>query len=201
MNLLTQNSKIKDTGKKHGVRLYNFTIPAFQDPESGRRTCPFAGACAKFCYARKGFYAFKNTKSAHAKRYYATKADDFAERMIAEIKKVRADIVRIHDAGDYYSREYRDKWLHVMQELPNVRFYSYTKSHTLFDEVSLPSNFDLIKSEGGTMDNLIQDTDRHSRIFDTAQALQDAGYHDASHDDLAATKWYNTNPRIGLIIH
>jgi len=178
MNLLTQNSKIKETGTKHGVRLFNFTIPAFEDPETGRRTCPFAGACAKFCYARKGFYAFKNTKSAHAKRYYATKADDFVERMVAEIKKRKADVIRVHDAGDYYSKEYRDKWLQVAQELPSVRFYSYT-----------------------TKDHLIQDTDRHSRIFDTAEALQAAGYHDASKDDLAATKWYNDNPRIGLVIH
>jgi len=201
MQLLTQNSKIKETGTKHGVRLFNFTIPAFQDPESGKRTCPFAGSCAKICYARKGFYAFGNVKSAHAKRYYATKSEDFTDRMIAEIKKRKVDIVRIHDAGDYYSRSYRDKWLQVMQELPDVRFYSYTKSHTLFDEVTLPSNFDLIKSEGGTMDNLIKPTDRHSRIFDTSQSLQDAGYHDASHDDLAATKWFNSNPKIGLIIH
>ena len=56
MELLTQNSKLKKTSKEFGKRVFNFGIPAFADPETGKRTCPFAGSCAKICYARKGAY-------------------------------------------------------------------------------------------------------------------------------------------------
>lgn len=52
MNLLTQNSKIKKTSKKLEVRLFNFGIPAYKSA-SGKITCPFAGDCVKFCYAKK----------------------------------------------------------------------------------------------------------------------------------------------------
>ena len=55
MNLLTQNSKIKKTSKKLEVRLFNFGIPAYKSA-SGKITCPFAGDCVKFCYAKKGAY-------------------------------------------------------------------------------------------------------------------------------------------------
>ena len=57
MNLLTQNSKLKKTSKAVGLKVMNFGIPALVDPESGRRTCPFAGSCAKYCYAQKGAYS------------------------------------------------------------------------------------------------------------------------------------------------
>ena len=200
--LLTQNSKLRKTSKELGKRVFNFGIPAFVDPDTGKRTCPFAGACAKFCYARKGAYIWSNVTPAFVRRYKATKQDDFVTVMAAEITKKRADYIRIHDSGDFYSPAYYAKWIEIAQALPDVRFYAYTKSLPIVEGVERPENFDLIYSEGGTLDHQIKtDTQRHSRIFDSLDALLSAGYVDTSKFDLFATKWFSNNHRIGLVMH
>ena len=61
---------------------------------------------------------------------------------------------------------------------------------------------DLIFSLGSTNDELIdQETERHSKIFYSAEEMIDQGYTDASEYDLLATKWFTENNKIGLIIH
>ena len=89
-HLITQNAKLKKTSKLIGLRVFNFGIPAFEDA-NGKRTCPFAGSCAKFCYAQKGAYSWSNVKPAFQFRYLATKSNDFVDDMIAEIKKKKVD--------------------------------------------------------------------------------------------------------------
>lgn len=199
--LITQNGKLKKTSKLTGLRVYNFGIPAFQD-EDGKRTCPFAGACAKFCYAQKGAYVWSNVSPAFQFRYLATKCDSFVDKMTAELIKKRVDILRVHDSGDYYSKKYIDKWLTIAKRLPNVRFYSYTKSIPLFLDLDIPDNYDIIFSEGGTRDDLINyHHHRHARIFDDYDAMNQAGYVNAMESDLMATKWFNDSNKVGLVMH
>lgn len=192
MQLLTQNSKLKNTSKLNGIRVFNFGIPA-QD------TCLWAGDCKKYCYASKGAYIWSNVKPAFERRYEITKQPDFHKVMIAEIIKRKADVIRIHDSGDFYSREYLHKWFKVMESLPNVSFYAYSKSLPLLQGERLPDNFTLIKSEGGKRDDLIDaSVDRHARIFKTEAELIAHGYANASENDLIAI---GNNPKIGLIAH
>lgn len=192
MELLTQNSKLKKTSKTTGLRVFNFGIPA-QD------TCLWAGECKKYCYASKGAYIWSNVKPAFQRRLDATKQDDFPQVMIAEITKRKASVIRIHDSGDFYSREYLMKWFKIMESLPNVIFYAYSKSLPLFKGEKLPANFTLIKSEGGKRDDLIDPSvDRHARIFKTEAELIAEGYANASENDLIAI---GSNPKIGLLAH
>ena len=192
MELLTQNSKLKKTSKLNNLRVFNFGIPA-------QNTCIWAGECKKFCYASKGAYIWSNVKPAFQRRYETTKQDNFPQLMIAEIIKKKASHIRIHDSGDFYSKEYLHKWFKVMDSLPEVTFYAYSKSLPLFEGVKLPKNFVLIKSEGGKRDDLINPTtDRHARIFKTEQDLLNAGYVNASENDLKAI---GDNFKIGLIAH
>lgn len=201
MNLITQNSKLKSTSKEMGLRVFNFGIPAYKSA-TGKLTCPFADKCVKYCYAQKGAYIWGNVKPAFERRYEATKQDDFVEIMIEEIVKKKVDYLRIHDSGDYYSNEYIYKWFAIANALPHVRFYSYTKSIPLFLQKTIPENMDIIFSEGSKKDELINvNIHRHSRIFSDKSELENAGYVDASKNDLMATKWFNTNNKIGLIFH
>jgi len=201
MNLLTQNSKIKKTSKKFGVRLFNFGIPAYKSV-SGKITCPFAGDCVKFCYAKKGAYIWSNVKPAFEKRYELTRTDDFVNKMNEEIAKKKPDYVRVHDSGDYYSPAYLRKWLTVAIHNPRVRFYSYTNSIEMLKSVTLPANYDIIFSDSGKQKHLIDEKkDRHTRIFHDHSELISAGYVDSSEYDLMATKWFNKNHKIGLIFH
>jgi len=184
LRLLSRNSKIKKSGSK----VYNFGIPA-QD------TCIGATICKKYCYASKGAYTWPVVKAAYERRLAATKRDDFPEVIMDEIIMSQASHIRIHDAGDFYSREYLAKWLTVADALPHVKFYCYTKSIPLFEGQSLPENFTAIYSLGGRWDRLI-DTSKHThaKIFD---GTIPRSYIDASQNDLMAL----TGKNIGLSMH
>ena len=202
MNLLTQNSKLKRTSKELGVRVFNFGIPAYKSA-SGKLTCPFAGECIKFCYAKKGAYIWSNVQPAFEKRYQLSKTNKFVPAMIDEIVNKRPDYVRVHDSGDYYSKQYLQKWLRIAKTFPEVNFYSYTNCIKMFKDIKLPSNYDIIFSDSGKQKHLIdQSKDRHTKIFHSHTELISSNYIDASKIDLYATKWFNKdNINVGLLAH
>jgi hypothetical protein len=202
MELLTQNSKIKKTSKKFGVRLFNFGITAYKSQKTGKMICPFADKCVKYCYAQKGAYIWSNVSPVFEKRYEATLREDFVDIMSTEIRKKRADFVRVHDSGDFYSPVYLQKWFDIAKQNPSVNFYAYTNSLNMVRSVERPENFDFIFSDGGKLAHTIdQDMERHSKVFDTKEELLSAGYVDTSEYDLYATKWYNATGKVGLIKH
>ena len=202
MNLLTQNSKLKKTSKSLGLRVFNFGIPAYKSA-SGKLTCPFADACVKFCYAKKGAYIWSNVQPAFEKRYQLSKTNKFIPAMIDEIVNKRPDYVRVHDSGDYYSKQYLQKWLRIAKTFPEVNFYSYTNCIKMFKDIELPSNYDIIFSDSGKQKHLIdQSRDRHTKIFHSHTELISSDYIDASKIDLYATKWFNKdNINVGLLAH
>lgn len=184
------------------MRLFNWTLPAYKS-KSGKVICRSAGECAKFCYARKGAYIWSNVNKAHEERYEFSKTDQFVDAMIAAIKQKRADYIRVHDAGDYYSTEYAMKWIAIAKALPNVRFYSYTNEVNTALKLDFPENFDFIFSDSGKQTHLVDKRKhRHTAIFKTSSDLLSAGYVNASEYDLYATKWFSPdNKRVGLIYH
>lgn len=205
MNILTQNGKLKKTSKATGLRCFNFSIPAYKSI-SGKVTCPFAKDCVKYCYAQKAFYKMPRNMQYQETRYNLTKRADFEQVMIREIVAKRADVIRIHDSGDFYSIAYIKKWFNIAKELPEVRFYAYTKSIPLFKQPEIndntPDNIDIIFSEGSKCDGLINlKKDRHARIFTNHEALLSAGYVSSMDNDLLATKWFTDSNKIGLIYH
>ena len=201
MNLLTQNSKLKKTSKELKLRVFNFGIPAYKSA-SGKLTCPMAGPCVKFCYAKKGAYIWSNVKPAFEKRYQLTKTDQFVDAMNAEIAKKKPDYVRVHDSGDYYSRAYLKKWIQIAIHNPSVRFYSYTNMVDMMLKASLPDNYDIIFSDSGKQKNLIDTRKhRHTKIFSSHSDMASEGYTDASSVDLMATKWFNKTHKVGLVFH
>jgi hypothetical protein len=193
---LVRNSKIKKSAK----RTFNFGIPAYQS-NTGLKTCPNAGACAKGCYALAGAYRFSNVAQAFERRLTATQSDNFIISMLADIDKQRAERVRIHDSGDFYNEEYLNRWIKIIEARPSVLFYAYTKMISMIKrrQKDLPKNLTIIFSFGGTEDRLIDvDKDRHSLVFESVEQLQACGYADASNqDDIALGE----NPKIGLVYH
>lgn len=188
--MLTQNSKLKKTSLVNNAKVYNFGIPA-------KETCFAALTCKAYCYADKGMYLF--AKKAQYSRLEKTKTDEFALEMLTEIIELGLSYVRIHDSGDFYSREYLHKWFKIIEALPHVTFYAYTKSIPLFIGERLPSNLTLIYSYGGKYDHMIDPAaHRHAKIFKTLDEMKQAGYANASDNDLVAI---GENIRVGLLIH
>ena len=201
MQLLTQNGKLKKTSKLMGFKVVNFGLPAYKSI-TGRVICPMADGCIKFCYARKGAYIWGNVKPAFEKRYELSKTDDFISAIHTEIQRKKPKFVRVHDSGDYYSREYLAKWFQIAKQNPQVNFYSYTNMIDMVKKADIPSNYDFIFSNSGKQVDLIDKSiDRHTEIFKTADELVAAGYANASENDLYATRWFNKTNKVGLIYH
>ena len=221
--LLTQNAELKRAGvcnwslPAHVVQLSN-----------GQRfnVCPRAGACGRVCYAKFGTYQFSNVKARHLLNleYVLEAPDDWQRQMIDEVHHKRFNAsgvrhnlpydrtdmwlskwitfggtaVRIHDGGDFFSSDYIDRWVTIADTTPHVLFYAYTKEVAAFKGRSLPRNFRLIYSLGGTEDHLVDlETDRHADVFPTLEALEGAGYFDQSDNDLLAIVAPHT--KIGIV--
>ncbi len=196
--------------------IFTWSIPALSTPTDFGfvTTCPNAGACAALCYARNGTYQFQNVRAAHRRNLEGFLKDPvgWVSRMIAELAHrryrptgrrhgwdwpVREDFaawretggrsVRIHDAGDFFSRDYLLAWAAVAASAPDVLFYAYTKEVELVKATTLPANFVMIYSLGGKQDRLVDlEQDRHADVFPSLEALEAAGYSDQAENDLMA---------------
>ena len=76
---------------------------------------------------------------------------------IPEIPK-KADAIRIHMSGDFYSQEYFDMWLEICNNHKDVEFWAYTKSVNYWVSRlgDIPNNLTLTASIGGKQDELIE---------------------------------------------
>ena len=201
INLLTQNSDLKKGG------IYGWTLPAHWVKLSDgtkMNTCPNAGVCAAFCYAKSGTYNFSNVKKAHVEKLELVllQRQEWKRLMNEELskKKYQGKYIRVHDAGDFFSPDYALDWLEIAEQNPQCIFYSYTKEVNLFKSLltgKIPSNFIVIFSLGGRQDHLVdKQNDRHSDVFPNYEEMISAGYNDIADDDKQAA--INPNFKVGL---
>lgn len=205
--MIASNTKLRKS------RIHQFSLPAFKASVivGGKlttiKTCPSAGECGTFCYASQGTYLFNCSMVAHARnlQHYLTNTGDFKSQLINEISKIRKlRAFRIHDSGDFFSRQYALDWFEVINALPNVQFYAYTKMVPLFNrfksEGLIPKNLSIIYSFGGKHDHLIDlNVDRHSKVFSSHEEMVESGYSDTTDTDTNAAD--PTKRCIGLVYH
>lgn len=198
MKLFTQNKDLKKSG------IYGWTLPAhWVTLTDGTKfnTCPNAGICAAFCYAKNGTYMFSNVIKAHIEKLelVLNNREEWI-RLINEelkLKKYENKYIRIHDAGDFFNLQYAQDWIDISKANPQCTFYTYTKEVSMFKSLSLPDNFITIFSFGGREDHLIdRETDRHSDVFPNYDEMIEAGYNDIGDDDSQAAM--NPNHKVGL---
>jgi hypothetical protein len=162
--ILGANAKMAKS-KKEGAITYDLTLPALSgivvDEEATQEqgnpvfveitTCPGAGECQLYCYARKGGYVMfpaPSMSAARALNFLVNHPQDYMEMFDNEVKaaKERADragitlLVRIHDAGDFFSKEYYNLAMNVAKNNPDVRFYFYTKMGDVVTDPNSPAN-------------------------------------------------------------
>jgi hypothetical protein len=202
------NAKLlKTSGGKY--RVVGFGLPADVDfTVNGKKhnTCPGAKACRAVCYAKQGTYRFKNVIKARNHNLDLSQNDNFADLIIADLaslvvktprKRKPYNVVRLHDAGDFYSQAYLDAWCKVAAAYPTVIFYAYTKSLHL-DLSGAPSNLRITQSLGGKHDKLVNLGKPHSRIFTTHEARERESYVDGNVSDIPAIEG---DISIGLVYH
>lgn len=84
--------------------------------------------CRSHCYAVR-YAQYRTTAQAKYQRNLElSRLPDFAQRLRYFILNEDIRVVRIHTGGDYFSAGYARKWLQVIRWLPQVKFYTYTRS-------------------------------------------------------------------------
>jgi hypothetical protein len=130
---------------------------AFVDRETGQMT---NGPKQKFrCYS-----AMTERYPSVRKRYWANfdavrgkNAHEVAE-VLNDCLPAKANKVRIHTAGDFFSEQYFLGWMQFIRSKPSVLFWAFTKSVPLWVKHldAIPSNLQLQASYGGKWDELIE---------------------------------------------
>jgi hypothetical protein len=143
--ILGTNAKMSKSATE-GEIVYDLTLPALKgivvDQETGDfveiTTCPAAGACQLFCYARKGGYIMfpgSSMSAARALNFLVNDPVGYTELLNSEIQSIKTKtdakniqlVIRWHDAGDFFSKDYLDLAFKVAEANPEVMFYAYTK--------------------------------------------------------------------------
>lgn len=164
--LLGTNAKMEKS-KAEGEIIYDLTLPALSgiivDEDNGDfveiTTCPGAGECQLFCYARKGGYIMfpgSSISAAQALNMLVNSPKEYVKKLNKEIQyvKLKAEkngiklVVRWHDAGDFFSKQYLDLAFGVARANPDVQFYAYTKMGDVATSSDAPDNFILNFSSG-----------------------------------------------------
>lgn len=129
------NKKLK-SGKKIKFLIWN--LPAVI-------TCPFAGICKGFCYAKKAEKYYPSVLPCRMRNLEFSMSEEFVPLMI-EFIKIQLNRLkdgqqiwfRIHESGDFYSAEYLEKWVEICKFFAldkRIVFLAYTKSHKYFAEL------------------------------------------------------------------
>jgi hypothetical protein len=183
-SILGTNAKMAKS-KKEGAITYDLTLPALSgivvDEETGEFveivTCPGAGECQLICYARKGGYVMfpaSSMSAAQALNFLVNQPTEYMKMFDGEVKKAKTLagkngiklLVRIHDAGDFFSKEYYNLSMDVARNNPDVKFYFYTKMGEIATDASAPPNVVSQFSSGAK-----------SREVKTVNVVRNAGNH------------------------
>ena len=199
--LLKQNEKITHSGGDATV-YFNLGLPALKGLAVNEKnnefvivdTCPGAGACKVYCYAKKGGYVQWKASSMSQTRVLNFLLNDpvgFKSKLSSEIKsaQVKFDkkqtklssnknktklVIRWHDAGDFFSPEYLNLAYSIASNFPDVDFYAYTKMASVAVGTK-PANFTTNFSGGSTPEQEKQidfKTTKHSTVV-PKQAFED----------------------------
>jgi len=206
--------KLSKGNAKLGKDVYVFSLPAgYSCP--GARDCKSRavvtngkakvvdGKHTRFrCFAASQEAQYPQTREARWHNYELLRARKTAPQMATELLLTlpdKADKVRIHASGDFFSQAYFDAWLRVARSRPQTTFYAYTKSIKYWIKRidKIPENFILTASHGGSQDQWIGPNMRTATVVYSEQTAADLGL-EIDHDDSLAMKH---GPDFALLLH
>ncbi len=177
-------------------------------------TCPFAKDCkscadrvtgkvtdgpdAKIrCYATTAECLFRNIRASRWNNFELIQKAKTVIGIAALIeksilRKKNIKLVRFQQSGDFFSQTYFDAWLLVAQQHPEWIFYGYTKALPYWVRRlgSIPSNFKLVASYGGTHDALISMFKlRSARVVFSEREARRKWHLPIDHDDTHVWKY------------
>jgi len=181
-------------------------------------TCPFARECQAFaardgsgltqgkhtrfrCYAASLELVFKAARENRWQNLGAIKGRTTKELVeLISFNLPAGKLYRIHSSGDFFTLRYFDAWLAVARMFPERIFYAYTKALPFWVKrlKSIPSNFRLTASYGGTHDHLIAKHGlKYAVVVNWEHEAKALGL-EIDHDDSHA---WNSDKPFALLIH
>lgn len=153
-------------------------------------TCPHATEhCKKSCYALKAEKVYPSAKVSRYTNYDDAQAHEiFADRMIFTLEtelatkkfKGKLAIVRVHESGDFFSQEYANAWMKVVDYFKNrkeICFMWYTKSLPFFRNFDIKSyeNLSFIASvwDDTSAEMLEEIKQKNYRIYTAVNSFND----------------------------
>lgn len=203
----------KKNSKLNKLNQAIFSLPA-------GHSCLFARICLAFadrltgkitdgpeaevrCFAASGEAWATSARIVHWHNYEMLMACKSKEEMIDLISRSlpkNISLVRIDASGDFFHQRYFDAWLAIAALNPGIIFYAYTKALPLWVNRlgSIPVNFRLTASQGGTHDHLIAAYNLKSAVIVNYPHEAEALGLVIDHDDSNA--WQHNNS-FALLIH
>ncbi len=182
--ILKMNAKMAKSGGENSI-FFDIGLPALKGLAVNEKTgefivvdtCPGAGACKVYCYAKKGGYIqYKDASMSQTRllNYLLNDPEGFKKQFETELTKEAAKakskgktaIIRWHDAGDFFSPEYLELAYSIAKKFPEVKFYAYTKMAGVAMGKK-PDNFIMNFSMGATPEQEKQidfGTTKHSTV-------------------------------------
>lgn len=197
---------------KLGKNIYTFSLPSgFSCPNAYECLSKADRASGKIkdgphtrfrCFSASQEAIYGNTRRQRWHNFEALKGLTVSEMygLISESIPPKANMIRIHVGGDFFSQSYFDAWLSVAEDKPDVTFYGYTKSlpYWVARLDHIPHNFILTASRGGRRDGLIDLHGlREARVVFSEKEATDLGL-PIDHDDSHA---YTHGGSFALLIH
>jgi len=106
----------------------------------GTKLQKIEGSVCSICYACKGMYRFKNTISAHERRYESLKHPLWAKAMAFLVNKRKMTHFRWHDSGDIQGQWHLDNIIEVAKNTPNCAHWLPTKETKLVRDFLVAGN-------------------------------------------------------------
>jgi hypothetical protein len=129
-------NRMSDGNSKIKGNVLVFSLPPID-------TCPNCSECAKTCYAMKAQRMYANTRKYRAENFELAKnnreelmkllSDQIQKKFNATKKRNEELVVRIHEAGDFFSQDYLNLWTALAFRFPDVSFWGYTKTRHLWN--------------------------------------------------------------------
>jgi hypothetical protein len=100
------------------------------------------------CYAQRNNHRFPSVEKGNKRRQDASFEKDFVEKMVQEIQHGHWRYFRIHASGDFYSKQYIQKWIQITKQCPETKFLAFTRRTDFAHEMrSLNSRDNVIVRE------------------------------------------------------
>lgn len=143
MKEFTAQNLFKKGNLKINKRVWVTTLPT--------SVCFGEGKQCTDCYARNPERLFRRVYNYRERALEFTKSTKFVENVIRYLQELRGkgklpEAIRLHEAGDFYSLGYAEKWKMIISAFPEIKFYVLTKKGFVADVFKEVKNMNVILS-------------------------------------------------------